>query len=160
MARSALQTEIKKRQPFEAPEIEAFVNLLRTEGVLSSQFDDLFEHHGTSGPQYNVLRVLRGARDGGDQALPCLEIAGRMITRVPDITRLVDRLEKMGLVTRKGARDDRRVVLVSISRKGLSLLAQLDRPLAELHRRQLGHLTRRELETLSRLLTKARRSSN
>ena len=148
-----LQDEIKKKQPFDVPHEEAYLNLLRTAGVLVADFERLFKEHGISEPKYNVLRILRGA--GGD-GLPCLELAGRMITRVPDITRLVDRLEQQGLVRRHRTDRDRRVVLVSITDKGLKVLDELDEPTVHLHREQLRHMTPAELTELSRLLTKAR----
>jgi DNA-binding MarR family transcriptional regulator len=154
MAKSALQEEINKRHPFEGPEEEAALNLLRTVDHLGQEFARLFHEHDVSGPQYNVLRILRGV--GGD-GLPCVDIAGQMITRMPDITRLVDRLEAAGLVERRRTEEDRRVVLVTITAAGLALLARLDRPVLDLHRRQLGHLTRAELAELNRLLVKARR---
>jgi DNA-binding MarR family transcriptional regulator len=158
MPRSALQAEIKKRRPFEAAEVETFLNLTRTCSVLEGEVESLLKRHGSTGSQYNVLRILRGAKQGGEEALPCLEVAERMVTRVPDITRLVDRLEKTGLVDRKHRSDDRRVVLVSITRAGLNLLSKLDQPVFDLHREQLGHLSRSELDALNRLLVKARAS--
>jgi DNA-binding MarR family transcriptional regulator len=148
-----LKDEIKKKRPFERPEEEAYLNLLRTATLLVADFERQFKAAGVSEPQYNVLRILRGA--GGD-GLPCSEIGERMITRVPDVTRLVDRLESAGLVVRNRTSEDRRVVRVKVTQKALDLLAGLDRPLAELHRRQLGHMTRAELDELSRLLVKAR----
>ena len=93
MAKSILQTELKKRQPFESPEQEAYLNLLRTYGVLSAPFIQLFKQHGMTDTQYNALRILRGA--GGE--LPCLNIAERMVHRVPDITRLIDRWDRYDL---------------------------------------------------------------
>src|SRR5687768_2500119 len=148
-----LKDEIKKRNPFTHPEEEVYLNLLRTGTALFVDFERLFKDAGLSEPQYNVLRILRGA--GGD-GLPSTEIAGRMITRVPDITRLVDRLESAGLVERSRTAEDRRVVIVKVTRKALDLLASLDGPLLELHRSQLGHLTRAELAEFNRLLVKAR----
>jgi DNA-binding MarR family transcriptional regulator len=154
MAKSDLQAEIRKKHPFDCPEQEATLNLTRTLDYLQQDFARLFSEHGVSGPQYNVLRILRG--HGGD-GLPCQEIAAQMITRMPDITRLVDRLEQAGLVRRARTEQDRRVVLVKITRPGLDLLARLDKPLLDLHRRQLRHLTREELAELNRLLVKVRR---
>lgn len=148
-----LKDEIRKRKPFEHPEEEAYLNLLRTTAVLFAEFERLFKGAGLSEPQYNVLRILRGV---GGHGLPCTEIGGRMITRVPDVTRLVDRLETAGLVERARTSEDRRVVLVKITRKGLDVLARLDEPVIALNRELLGHLTRKELEELSRLLVKAR----
>jgi DNA-binding MarR family transcriptional regulator len=153
LKRVKLKDEIKKRQPFEHPEEEAYLNLMRTSAVLIADFERLMKDAGLSEPQYNVLRILRGA---GGNGLPCLEIASRMITRVPDITRLVDRLEASGLVERARISEDRRVVLVKITKKGLDAIAPLDKPLLEIHKKQMSHMTRRELEELSRLLVKAR----
>ncbi len=150
-----LQQEIKKRQPFESPEQEVCLNLVRTGDLLQLDFTRLFREHGLSPPLYNVLRILRGA---GGEGLPCLEIGSRMIGSVPDITRLIDRLETSGQVERARSTDDRRVVLVRITPVGLKLLARLDKPVLDLHQRQLGHLTRKELSQLNRLLLKARRS--
>jgi DNA-binding MarR family transcriptional regulator len=150
---SKLQDQIKKKRPFEAPEEEAYLNLLRTHSELYAEFHQLFKDAGISEPKYNVLRILRGA---GPEGLPSLEIADRMITRLPDITRLVDRLEAEQLVRRERSSEDRRVVRVKATQKGLDALAALDRPVSELHKAQLGHLSRAELEELSRLLEKAR----
>lgn len=105
-----------------------------------------------SSTQYNVLRILRGVPDG----LPCGEIANRMITRDPDITRLLDRLEKRSLVSRCRETEDRRTVLTRITPEGLKLLARLDEPVVAAHRRQLGHLGRERLRALRELLEAAR----
>jgi DNA-binding MarR family transcriptional regulator len=155
MAKSVLQQELRKKNPFTAPEQEAALNLLRTHDHLQQEFARLFGEHGISSPQYNVLRILRGA---GGEGLPCLEIGARMITRMPDITRLADRLEEAGLVQRCRSDKDRRVVLVRITRAGLDLLARLDKPVLDLHRRLLNHLSRAELDELNRLLVKARQA--
>ncbi|MFZ0815857.1 MAG: MarR family transcriptional regulator, partial [Candidatus Sulfotelmatobacter sp.] len=107
---------------------------------------------GLSANQYNVLRILRGSTAG----LPCGEIARRMITRDPDITRLLDRLEKRGLISRWREAADRRLVMARITREGLKLLDRLDEPVEAAHRRQLGHMGRKRLETLIELLSAAR----
>jgi DNA-binding MarR family transcriptional regulator len=151
--RVALKDEIKKKNPFEHPEEEAYLNLLRTTGVLFAQFEGLLKQSGLSEPQYNVLRILRGV---GGCGLPTTEIGARMITRVPDVTRLVDRLEAAGLVERCRIAEDRRVVQVKITSKGLASLAGLDEPLTALNRKLLRHMTRKELAELIRLLEKAR----
>src|SRR3982750_3396155 len=122
----ALKDEIKKRKPFDHPEEEALLNLFRTTTLLQAAFEKLFKRCGLSEPQYNVLRVLRGAGPGG---LPSTEIADRMISRVPDITRLVDRLESGGLVERCRTPEDRRVVIVKIVPKGREVLGGLDGPI-------------------------------
>jgi DNA-binding MarR family transcriptional regulator len=153
MPDSSLQAELKKKHPFESLEQEALLNVLRTSDQLNAEFTRLFNAHGLSGPQYNVLRILRGAAGDG---LPCLEIAGQMITRMPDITRLVDRLETAGFVERCRTDADRRVVLVKITPAGLELLERLDQPVRDMHKKVLSHLTQDELRELSRLLVKAR----
>lgn len=154
MANSALQEEIGKRNPFETLEQETALNLYRTMDHLQQDSCRLFQEHGLSGPQYNVLRILRGR---GGEGRSCCEIAADMITRTPDITRLVDRLELAGWVERRRDDEDRRVVRVRITSAGRELLSRLDRPVLELHKRQLGHLSRDELKELNRLLVKARR---
>ena len=153
MARSALQHELRKKKPFDLAEEEAGLNLLRSSEFLREPFDRLFAEHGISDPQYNVLRILRGH---GGKGLPCTEITAQMVSRMPDMTRLVDRLEKGGLVRRCRTDEDRRVVLICITAAGLALLGQLDEPVRKLHQRKLGHLTRGELAALNRLLVKAR----
>jgi DNA-binding MarR family transcriptional regulator len=155
MAKSVLQKEIGKKKTFESLEQETALNLLRTMDHLQQDFGRLFQEHGLSGPQYNVLRILRG--HGGD-GLSCCEIGAEMITRMSDITRLVDRLEESGWVERSRDREDRRVVRVKITAEGLALLNRLDRPVEDLHKRQFGHFSRAELAELNRLLVKARRS--
>ena len=151
-----LQQEIKKRQPFEVLEQEVALNLFRTSDLLQLDFTRLFREHGLSPQQYNVLRILRGV---GAEGLPCLEIAARMIGTVPDITRLIDRLEKAGYIERTRSDEDRRVVQVQITAVGLKLLARLDKPVVELHQQQLGHLNRKELSQLNELLLKARQAA-
>jgi DNA-binding MarR family transcriptional regulator len=107
-----------------------------------------------SSNQYNVLRILRGAPDG----LPCGEIGNRMITRDPDITRLLDRLEKRNLISRCRETRDRRMVMARITPEGLDLLARTDEPVREAHRSQMGHLGRERLRVLTELLQVARES--
>lgn len=152
MGESILQRELRKREPFEFLEHEVSLNLIRTESCLREPFVELFKRHGISPPQYNVLRILRGH----GRPLPSLEIAEQMITRVPDVTRLVDRLEAAKLVERQRIAEDRRVVLVAITRTGLELLRRLDAAVIALHKSQLAHLTRAELAELNRLLVKIR----
>ncbi|WZP00007.1 MarR family transcriptional regulator [Isosphaeraceae bacterium EP7] len=148
-----LKAEIKKRDAFERAEEEALLNLARTNDVLESAFSALFREHRLTSSQYNALRILRGE----GSPLPCLEVASRMITRLPDITRLVDRLEESGLVERTRSLEDRRVVWVGITDKGRAVLSGLDTPVRDLQRRLLGHLDPAELAELNRLLVKARR---
>jgi DNA-binding MarR family transcriptional regulator len=154
MAASELQVEIDKRNPFDSLEQEAYLNLARTLGFLAQEFDRLFQQHGLSAPQYNVLRILRGR--GGD-GVSCLDIAKNMVHRMPDITRLGNRLEHAGYVTRGRTSEDRRVVLLRITPAGLEVLSRLDAPVGALHQQLLGHLAADELAELNRLLVKARR---
>ena len=130
----------------------SFLELLRTTDMLSRRLIAVLKTEDLSPTQYNVLRILRGAPEG----LPCGEIASRMITRDPDITRLLDRLEKRGLISRSRETKDRRMVLTRITPEGLELLARLDEPVQEAHRKQLGHLGRERLRTLTELLRAAR----
>jgi DNA-binding MarR family transcriptional regulator len=155
MGKAGLQQEIGKKHPFESLEQEATLNLFRTVDHLQQEFFRLFQEHGLSAPQYNVLRILRG--HGGD-GVSCCVIGAEMISRMPDITRLVDRLEESGWVERSRDREDRRVVRVKITAEGLALLNRLDGPVHDIHKRQLGHLSRAELTELNRLLVKARRA--
>ena len=134
------------------PEEAAFLDLLRSTDMLSRGLVHILKAEDLSSTQYNVLRILRGAADG----LPCGEIASRMITRDPDITRLLDRLEKRELISRSRETRDRRTVIARITPDGLKLLARLDGPVEEGHRKQLGHLGRERLRALTELLSAAR----
>jgi DNA-binding MarR family transcriptional regulator len=134
------------------PEEAAFLELLRTTDMLSRGLVRVLKNEDVSPTQYNVLRILRGSPEG----LPCGEIANRMITRDPDVTRLLDRLEKRELISRCRETKDRRTVMVRIAPEGLKLLARLDEPIVTAHRKQLGHLGREQLRTLSELLSVAR----
>src|SRR4029079_18619488 len=150
-----LDREIKKKEPFELPEQEAMLNILRTADQLQIRFTRLFRKFGLTPQQYNVLRILRGE----SRPLPILEIAGRMITVVPGITGLIDRLEAASLVERKRCDEDRRVIYVAIAQRAEEILAEIDAPLVELHKQTLGHMSAEELDALSRLLEKARQGS-
>jgi DNA-binding MarR family transcriptional regulator len=136
------------RRRAECPEEAAFLDLLRTCDLLSRGPAQVLKTEDLSATQYNVLRILRGSPEG----LPCGEIGSRMITRDPDITRLLDRLEKRELISRCRETKDRRMVMARITPDGLKLLARLDAPVEESHRKQLGHLGRERLRALSELL--------
>src|SRR5713226_2134175 len=140
-----------KRRPGSREEA-AFVDLWRTCDLLSRGFAPLLKSEDISATQYNVLRILRGSPQG----LPCGEIASRMITRDPDVTRLLDRMEKRGLISRSRDTKDRRTVIGKITPDGLKLLARLDDPVQAAHRKQLGHLGRNRLRTLTELLRVSR----
>jgi DNA-binding MarR family transcriptional regulator len=141
-----------KRRRAACPEEAAFLDLLRTADILSRRLIPVLKAEDLSATQYNVLRILRGAGEG----LACGEIASRMITRDPDVTRLLDRLEKRGLISRCRETKDRRTVMARITPEGLKLLARLDEPVQAAHRKQLGHLGRERLRTLTEVLRVAR----
>src|SRR5689334_13063057 len=145
MAGGRLQRELKKKRPFDSPEQEAMLNIARTADRFGICFARLFRGHGLTPSQYNVLRILRGE----GRPLPILEVADRLIAAVPGITGLIDRLEGMGLVTRERSTEDRRVVFVAITPKGLAVLSGLDEPVEALHKRLVGHLSQAELRELS-----------
>src|SRR3954454_21708635 len=117
-----LQTELGKKTPFKAPEQEAYLNLLRTNSLLSAPLGRLLKSHGLSEATYNALRILRG---GGAAGCTCGQVGEHLVAQAPDVTRLEDRLEQPGLAERARNSDDRRVVRVKITRKGLVLLARL-----------------------------------
>jgi DNA-binding MarR family transcriptional regulator len=135
-----------------SPEETAFLDLLRTVDMLTRSAFGVLKAEDLSSTQYNVLRILRGAPQG----LTCGEIAGRMITRDPDVTRLLDRMEKRGLISRARDSRDRRMVLARISAEGLKLVNRLDEPVQQMHRKVLGHLGRERLRALGELLAAAR----
>ena len=133
-------------------EQDAFVLLQMTADRQAGEFAALLKPAGISATQYNALRILRGARTS---ALPLSAIAERMITRDPDITRLIDRMEAKGWVIRGRHPEDRRVILARISPAGLALLASLDQAVLQLHRRQFTRLGPARLKTLCRLLAES-----
>jgi DNA-binding MarR family transcriptional regulator len=136
------------------PEEAAYLELVRTTDALSRPLARVLKEEDLSATQYNVLRILRGAPEG----LTCGEIGNRMITRDPDITRLLDRLEKHDLITRSRENKDRRVVLTKITSAGLDALARLDKPVQNAHRAQLGHVGRERLAVLAELLIACRKN--
>jgi DNA-binding MarR family transcriptional regulator len=156
----SLREELNKLRAFEDPTIEAALNIERTAARFRAQAQRLLRPHGLSPAGYNVLRILRGHSPSGraPKPLTCTQIRTDMITAVPDLTRLVDRLVADGLVARCPSPADARAVHVAITDQGRKLLAALDEPVRELHRTQLGHLSERELAQLSKLLVKARHS--
>lgn len=137
-------------------EHQVYLTVQRLAADLGHQTAELLKGSGLSPAQFNVLRILRGAGEGG---LTCGEIGERLITRDSDVTRLLDRLEKQALVSRVRSTQDRRVVLTRITEKGRSLLADLDQPLAALHRAQLGRLGPGKLAQLLALLGEAAAAS-
>jgi len=140
------------RRRFDSLEQEVFLGLWRTYDRLRALEDELFGAHQLTAQQYNVLRLLRGER-----SLPTLALAARLVSRAPDITRMLDRLEERGLVVRERLADNRRVVRVGITAAGLALLRELDPAVRACHARQLGHMAPAQLAALIDLLRVARR---
>jgi len=126
-----------------------FVSLLRAADSLSQEVERLLKSAALTGAQYNVLRILRGAEPEG---ILCRGIAERMISRDPDMTRLLDRMEKHGWITRERQKDDRRVIKTRITGEGLKQLKKLDQPIHELHKSQFGHMSASQLKQLGELL--------
>lgn len=150
---SKLQGELSQRKPFGSTEEEVYLNILRTSEALTWGVSETLKGAELTPSQYNVLRILRGA---GSEGATCGQISERMVTKDPDITRLLERLDTRGLITRARDGQDRRYITVRITPEGLRLLDGLDQPIAECHKRQLGHLGERRLASLGRLLEAAR----
>jgi DNA-binding MarR family transcriptional regulator len=148
-----LKEEIKQRKPFPTVQEEAILALMRTADQMAAAPVPALRAANLSLSQYNVLRILRGA---GDEGLPCGEISERMIRRDPDLTRLLDRLETRGLVSRARGTSDRRVVRASITADGLALLAELDEPVEIATRETLAHVNEERLRTLLEILEEIR----
>jgi DNA-binding MarR family transcriptional regulator len=141
------------RRPLAPPEERLFLALLKTADALGQQAEQLIKSASLTGTQYNVLRILRGAQPEG---LACRAIGDRMISHDPDMTRLLDRMEKGGLIRRERQKDDRRVVKTHITSRGLEVLKPLDQPMRELHKRQFRHVPATRLKNLVELLEEIR----
>lgn len=152
-----LAEEIGRHRPFDSLEQELFLNLIRTSEWLQGEFAKVFKAHGITQPQFNVLKILEVEDKNG---IPIQKIARRMTTLSSDVTRLVDRLEAAGLVERFRSEKDRRVIFVRITERGRCMVAGLAEPLAEAHTSTKGHLGRRDLEHLNKLLFELRHSQN
>jgi|SRR5215469_4077364 len=150
---SKLQEEIKQTRPFATIEEEALLNIRRTSDRLQYHSQQLFKPHGITPTQYNVLRILRGAGDGG---LRCSDIGDRLVSSDPDITRLLGRLQKQKLIKRKRDPKDRRVIYATITAEGLRLLKETDPLLNENIKQLLRHMNKEKLTTLVSLLEEVR----
>jgi DNA-binding MarR family transcriptional regulator len=148
-----MRSELKQKKAFPRPEEELCLSLIRTSDLLGRRISGLLRKHGLTTAQYNVLRILRGA---GSEGLPCGEIGSRLITRDPDVTRLLDRMRRQGHVTRRRLAGDRRVITTRITKVGLRLLSLLDRPMVEEHKSQLGFLGGKKIRSLLDQLTRVR----
>ncbi len=148
-----LRDEIKQSKPFRSLEEEALLSIARASAALEHATAEMLKPFGVTGTQYNALRILRGA---GPAGLCRYEIRERLVAQVPDVTRLLDRLEESGLVERRRDENDRRLVTTRITQAGLDLLARVDAPLGEFHCHQLGHLGAEKLRVLIDLLAETR----
>jgi DNA-binding MarR family transcriptional regulator len=148
-----MQSQLKQGKPFDHPEEELFLSLVCTVDILGRKISDFLKEQGLSGAQYNVLRILRGS---GPEGLPCGEISTRMVTRDPDVTRLLDRLEQRKLVTRARNSEDRRVISTRITPDGMALLQTLDEPVVKIHEEQFSFLSSGEIRELLSHLTRIR----
>lgn len=148
-----LQDDLRQRRPFASPAEEAYLNLIRTADQLARGVALVLKPHQLSEAQYNVLRILRGA---GAEGHTCSEVATRLVTHDPDVTRLLDRLEARRLLVRSREHDDRRVVTVRITRQGLAVLDTLDGPVRDAVDHALVHVPAARLTALSALLEQAR----
>jgi DNA-binding MarR family transcriptional regulator len=152
---SKLQEEIKQTRPFGSIEEEALLNIRRTSDRLQYHGQQLFKPHGITPTQYNVLRILRGAGDGG---LRCSDIGERLVSSDPDITRLLGRLQIQKLIKRKRNPKDRRVIYATVTAQGLNLLKELDPIVSESTRQVFRHMDKEKLQTLISLLEEARQA--
>lgn len=152
MART-LRDEIRQERPFRSLEQEAFLNVIRTSAVVADDFERMLRPFGVSTAQFNVLRILAGA---GPDGLCRNDVRSRMLTRMPDMTRLLDRMEAVGLVARTRETEDRRMVMTRITEKGRELLGELDEVVAQEHKRRFRTLSPEQLRMLSDLLTAVR----
>lgn len=153
---SRLHDEIKQTRAFRSVREEAYLNLVRTAAVLGHAFAESLKEYGITGTQYNVLRILRGA---GTEGLCRNEVRDRLIAQVPDVTRLLDRMEEAGHVARERDERDRRLVSTRITPAGVRLLEQLEKPVAAMHQKLLGHMSETQLARLIDLLAVARERS-
>jgi DNA-binding MarR family transcriptional regulator len=148
-----LKREIKQKRPFSSVQEEVVLSIMRTADQVAVPMNEVLRGAGLSPSQYNVLRILRGA---GEEGQPCGEISERMVRRDPDLTRLLDRLEASGLVTRTRDTRDRRIIRASITAQGAELLASLDEEVEASIRRGLAHVPVARLRTLLELLEEVR----
>lgn len=151
-----LAEEIRQTRPFQVLEEEAALNIFRTADYLAQRAGELLKTFDLSEPQYNILRILRGA---GKDGLPCGAIGERMVSHNPDVTRLLNRMEERGLIRRSRPPEDRRMVVARITERGLDLVNTMDRPVIEFNRKLLGHLGEKKLRKLIELMELVREAA-
>lgn len=149
-----LQFELKQSKPFVSLGEETFLNIARTTEYLFKALDLLLKQFDVTATQYNVLRILRGA---GELGLASGEVGNRMLTSVPDTTRLLGRLEARGLISRHRPKENRRIVIATITSDGLELLSQLDQPIFDYHQRMFGQVSEKNLVQLINTLEDIRK---
>jgi DNA-binding MarR family transcriptional regulator len=152
---SKLQKELKQNKPFRSLEEEVILNIARTAEYLAASSAAILKGADLTGTQYNVLRILRGA---GTEGLSCSEIGERMVTKDSDVTRLLDRIESRGFISRERPASNRRIVVARITDEGLRVLEELDEPIDQLNRILVGHLGKEKQKTLNKLLEAMRKS--
>jgi DNA-binding MarR family transcriptional regulator len=152
---SNLREEIKQVKPFENLKQELWLNLARTAAMASHVIEQALRPHGLSPTQYNVLRILRGA---GEHGLCQYEIGDRLVAQVPDVPRIIDRMQKAGWVQRVRGVADRRIVMTSLTAEGVALVTSLDEPVAEITSGAFSTLTTEQMEQLIELLAAARKT--
>ncbi len=150
---SALLDVLKQTRPFSSLQEELYLSVLRTASELSHATDQLLRAHGTTQPQYNVLRILLGA---GAEGLGRNEIAERMVTSTPDMSRLLDRMESAGHIQRERSQQDRRQWSTTLTSNGTTLVTNLEKPMRELHLTRFQSLSSKEMKVLLTLLTRSR----
>jgi len=151
--RKTLRDELKMTRPFKSVEEEAILSIARTAALLEHAGSEALKPFDLTITQYNVLRILRGA---GQQGMCRNAVGERLVTKVPDVTRLLDRMEASGLISRQRGTEDRRFVTTYITEKGMKLLEKIDRELPAMHDRQVGHMSQKRLRELVDLLEEVR----
>jgi DNA-binding MarR family transcriptional regulator len=150
---SKLLEEIKQTRPFARPSDEALVSIMRTASILEHGSNEILREFGITQTQYNVLRILRGAGTGG---LCGKAIAERLVSRVPDVSRLLDRMDDAGLIAKKRDASDRRHVTITVTAKGKRVLDDSTPKLSEFGRERVGKLSSRTVEALVEALATIR----
>lgn len=140
-----LQAELKQSIPFRSPATEALLSILRTAALIEHMVGEELKQFGITGPQHNVLRILRGA---GEKGLCGRDIGERMVARVPDVPRMLDRMEAMKLISRERDPEDRRHVTARITQKGLDLLTRIGPVIDQAERRRFSGLTETQVQAL------------
>jgi DNA-binding MarR family transcriptional regulator len=156
VAPKTLRDELKMAKPFKSVEEEALLSIARTAALIEHAGAEAFKPFNLTTTQYNVLRILRGA---GQEGLCRNEVGERLVTKVPDVTRLLDRMETAELIARERGGQDRRYVTTRITEAGLKLLEKIDRELPAIHARQLGHVSQKRLRELISILEEVRRAA-